>query len=29
VYSSWWLEVVGRGLLLLRELALTYLPYEA
>lgn len=29
VYSSWWREVLGRALLLLRELALTYLPYEA
>jgi hypothetical protein len=29
VYSSWWRELVGRGLLLLREMALTYLPYEA
>jgi hypothetical protein len=29
VYSSWWRELVGRALLLLRELALTYLPYEA
>jgi hypothetical protein len=29
VYSSWFWELLGRGLLLLRELALNYLPYEA